>query len=67
MTAEMTICQLEAAFQRLPSMFSALQLKSIPARSASHATHGVGAMVLVNVMRIPCFGRKMTIGRASIA
>ena len=34
--------------------------------SASHATHGAGAMVLVNVMRIPCFGRRMTIGRASI-
>jgi hypothetical protein len=31
-----------------------------------HATHGAEAMVLVNVIRIPCFGRRMTIGRASI-
>ena len=33
---------------------------------ASYATHGAGVMVFVNVMRIPCFGRRMTIGRASI-
>jgi hypothetical protein len=31
-----------------------------------YAMHGARAMVLVNVMRIPCFGRRMTIGRASI-
>jgi hypothetical protein len=42
-----------------------------PAREAarsseSYATHGAGAMLLVNIMRIPCFGRRMTIGRASI-
>jgi hypothetical protein len=48
------------------SMFCGLQLKSVPARIASYATHGAGAMVLVNVMRIPCFGRRMTIGRASM-
>jgi hypothetical protein len=35
-------------------------------RIASYAMHGAGATVLVNVMRIPCFGRRMTIGRASI-
>jgi hypothetical protein len=35
-------------------------------RVASYAMHGAGAIVLVNVMRIPCFGRRMTIGRASI-
>ena len=44
----------------------AVLLKSVPARIASYATQGAGAMVLVNVMRIPCFGRRMTIGRASI-
>ena len=27
---------------------------------------GAEATVLVNVMRIPCFGRRITIGRASI-
>ncbi len=31
-----------------------------------YATHGAGATILVNVMRIPCFGRRITIGRASI-
>jgi hypothetical protein len=35
-------------------------------RGGSYAVHGAGAMVLVNVMQIPCFGRRMTIGRASI-
>jgi hypothetical protein len=48
------------------SMFCALQLKSVLARNASYAMHGAGAVVLVNIMRIPCFGRRMTIGRASI-
>ena len=47
-------------------MFHALQLMFVFSRIASYATHGAGAMVLVNVMRIPCFGRRMTIGRASI-
>jgi|SRR5580700_5690528 hypothetical protein len=47
-------------------MFHALQLKFVSDRIASYAMHGAGAMVLVNVMRIPCFGRRMTIGRASI-
>ena len=47
-------------------MFHALQLKFVFDRIASHAMDGAGAMVLVNVMRIPCFGRRMTIGRASI-
>jgi hypothetical protein len=48
------------------SMFHALQLKFVSDRIASYAMHGAGATVLVNVMRIPCFGRRMTIGRASI-
>jgi hypothetical protein len=34
--------------------------------AASDAMREADAMVLVNVMRIPCFGRRMTIGRASI-
>jgi hypothetical protein len=34
--------------------------------AASYAMHRAGAMVLVNVMRIPCFGRSMTIGRGSM-
>jgi hypothetical protein len=34
--------------------------------AASDAMREGDAMVLVNVMRIPCFGRRMTIGRASI-
>ena len=46
--------------------FCALQLKFVRARIASYATQGAGAVVLVNVMRIPCFGRRITIGRASI-
>jgi hypothetical protein len=32
----------------------------------SHAMQGAGVVVFVNVMRIPCLGRRMTIGRASI-
>jgi hypothetical protein len=48
------------------SMLHALQLKFVSDRIASYAMQGAGAMVLVNVMRIPCFGRRMTIGRASI-
>jgi hypothetical protein len=48
------------------SMFHALQLKFVSDRIASYAMHGTCAMVLVKVMRIPCFGRRMTIGRASI-
>ena len=48
------------------SMFNALQLKFVSDRIASYAMHGAGATVLVNVMRIPYFGRRMTIGRASI-
>jgi hypothetical protein len=47
--------------------FHTLQLKFGSDRIASYAMHGAGAMVLVNVMRIPCFGRRMTIGRASIS
>ena len=47
-------------------MFHALQLKFVSDRNASYAVHEAGATVLVNVMRIPCFGRRMTIGRASI-
>ena len=35
-------------------------------RIASYAIHGADVMVLVNVIRIPCFGRRITIGRASI-
>jgi hypothetical protein len=34
--------------------------------TTSYAMQEADAMVLVNVMRIPCFGRRMTIGRASI-
>ena len=49
------------------SMFHALQLNFVSDRIASYAMHGAGAMVLVNVIRIPCFGRRMTIGRASIS
>ena len=48
------------------SMLHALQPKFVSDRIASYTMHGTGAMVLVNVMRIPCFGRRMTIGRASI-
>jgi len=47
-------------------MFQALQLKFVPDPIASFAMQGAGAVVLVNVMRIPCLGRRMTIGRASI-
>jgi len=39
---------------------------SVPTWIASYATHGAGAMVWVNIMRIPSFGRRITIGRASI-
>jgi hypothetical protein len=46
------------------SMLHALQRKFVSDRIASYAMQG--ATVLVNVMRIPCFGRRMTIGRASI-
>jgi hypothetical protein len=53
-------------FQAEPAQFHALQLKFVSGRIVSYAMHGAGAMVLVNVMRIPCFGRRMTIGRASI-
>jgi hypothetical protein len=35
-------------------------------RIAAYAMHGAVEMVLVNVMRIPCFGLRITIGRASI-
>jgi hypothetical protein len=35
-------------------------------RITSYAIHEADVMVLVNVIRIPCFGRRMTIGRASI-
>jgi hypothetical protein len=49
------------------SMFHALQLKFVSDRIASYAMQEADAMVLVNVMRIPCFGRRMTIGRASIS
>jgi len=49
------------------SMFHALQLNFVSDPIASYTMHGAGAMVLVNVMRIPCFGRRMTIGRASIS
>ena len=63
----MTICPPEPAFPTTGvSMIHALQLKFVCDRIASYAMHGAGAMVLVNVMRIPCFGRRMTIGRASI-
>jgi hypothetical protein len=48
------------------SMFHALQLKFVSGRIGSYAMQVAGAMVLVNVMRIPCFGRRMTIGRGSI-
>jgi transposase InsO family protein len=47
-------------------LFHGLQLKFVSDRIASYAMHGVDAAVLVNVMRIPCLGRRMTIGRASI-
>jgi hypothetical protein len=33
---------------------------------ASYATQEEGVTALVNIIRIPCFGRRMTIGRASI-
>jgi len=48
------------------SMFDALQLKFVSDRIAIYVMHGAGATVLVNVIRIPSFGRRMTIGRASI-
>ena len=48
------------------TMFHALPLKFVFDRIVSYAMHGAGAMVFVNLMRIPCFGRRMTIGRASI-
>ena len=48
------------------SMILALQLKFGSQRITSYAMQRAGVMVLVNVMRIPCFGRRMTIGRASI-
>jgi hypothetical protein len=53
-------------FNNCRPMSCASQLKSVPAGIASYATHGAGVMILVNVMRIPCFGRRMTIGRASM-
>jgi hypothetical protein len=43
-----------------------LQVKFVSDWLASYAMHEADAIVLVNVMRIPCFGRRMTIGRASI-
>jgi hypothetical protein len=62
----MTICPLEAAFPNCRLNVFRFTIQVRPSGSASYATHGVGAMVLVNVMRIPFFGRRMTIGRASI-
>jgi hypothetical protein len=44
----------------------AVSLKLVSYRTASCAMQRAGAMVLVKVMRIPSFGRRMTIGRASI-
>jgi hypothetical protein len=49
------------------SIFHALPLNFVSDWIASYTVHGAGAIVLVNVMRIPCFGRRMTIGRASIS
>src|ERR1700747_2538831 len=48
------------------SIFHALHLNFVSDRIASYAMHGAGAIVLVNVMRIPCVGRIITIGRTSI-
>jgi hypothetical protein len=56
----------EGADADIVGSFCTLQLKFVPARIASYATQGAGALVLANVMRIPCFGRRITIGRASI-
>ena len=42
------------------NLFSRLSLQRVDKVRADDA------MVLVNVMRIPCLGRRMTIGRASI-
>ena len=41
--------------------------KLVSDRIASYAMQEADAMVFVKVMRIPCFGRRMTIGRASIS
>jgi hypothetical protein len=41
-------------------------LKLASYRIASCAMQRADAIVFLNVMRIPCFGRRMTIGRASI-
>ena len=60
---DLTICPLELL--ELWSQGCALTT-SVPARIASHAMHGAGATVWVNIMRIPCLGRRITIGRASI-
>ena len=61
-----TVCPPESAFQQMARCFTVYNFKFVSDRIASYAMHRAGAMVLVNVMRIPCFGRRMTIGRASI-
>ena len=53
-------------FGRIAQRHPATNVENESDRIAIYAVHGAGAMVLVNVMRIPCFGRRMTIGRASI-
>jgi len=50
--------------ERACDRFCAYNFRFSPDRA--YAMHGAGAMVLVNIMRIPCFGRRITIGRASI-
>ncbi len=57
-----------------PSLLACIVLaKDVPTQgllladsAASFAMRGAEATVFVNVMRIPCFGRRMTMGRASI-
>jgi hypothetical protein len=51
--------------QQPPHLFSPT-IRTADERIASYAMQRAGAMVFVNLMRIPCFGRRMTIGRASI-
>jgi hypothetical protein len=59
-------CWWNACSKAASACFTPYKLKFVSERIASYAIHEAGATVLVNFMRIPCFGRRMTIGRASM-
>ncbi len=70
MSAAQWMCASEPAVQQTLSQcfahYNLLELKFDSDWISSYAMQRAGAMVFVNVMRIPCFGRRMTMGRASI-